>query len=630
MNNKGSSKGNNMSVGKEIGKATWENYKAPFFKWLERKGKEGAKRYSILGKARDAWMKADWGYAQEEYLKYIYEFHSQFHVFGIQGTVELNELSTNVFVLEKPEFKKYSQSEKTTKIGGLKLVFQDNRGKKILVWGEPGVGKTTFLKQITTYAIKNTNLVPLYINIPEWEALGSISEEGLVKYLSEQFSNSGFREGDAFIEYLIDEGNAILLFDGLDEISGDQRKILIRLLEKYSTSKSQVIISCRIDAIQGEIRGYWEAQIASWDAKRIEDFIKKRFPNKQDQDSFLQDLHKNEQLRNIRSNPLLLSILCLFYSSEQGFPKNQAAIYIEATRYLIQRQEQEKRIERDIVWNNITLDKTEDLYAHLAYKSFKQNKLFLNEKDFLEEINIALEHILSKEEAEKIDSSLLLHQLVSQHGIILRRGYNTYSFLHLTFQEYYTASYIVKNITLGTLDELSKHINTFRWHEVFILTSSLLKKKQTKSLFLSIQKQSQQLINNQLFASAQNWVLQKQKKLPQNQVLIGRYVYWYILLTHISPITYTLFVELSHVINYLLKTISRFTSPDTLTQTEISFSANLSNEYIDARVLAYSRALMKSISSFVPFDTSTPFPYHRTKFLDFKFEKDTGVAIQVL
>jgi len=213
------------------GKATWENYKSGFFKYLERKAKEGAKRYKPLGKLRSAWMKIDWGFVAQEYLKYIYEFHSQFHVFGM-GEQKLDELSTNIFLFDKPEFRRHRSSKKAEKINGLKLVFHDERGEKVFVWGEPGVGKTTFLKQISTYAIENTNLIPLFVNIAEWAMLGTLSQDGLLEYLAEEFERSGFENAIVFVEYILEEGIAILLLDGLDEIPPKKRDIVTTILSR--------------------------------------------------------------------------------------------------------------------------------------------------------------------------------------------------------------------------------------------------------------------------------------------------------------------------------------------------------------------------------------------------------------
>ena len=58
---------------------------------------------------------------------------------------------------------------------------------------------------------------------------------------------------------------------------------------------------------------------------------------------------------------------------------------------------------------------------------------------------MSLASILGKESSLEIDSSLILPKLISQHGILSRRGHRTYAFSHLTFQEYYTAKHIVEN-----------------------------------------------------------------------------------------------------------------------------------------------------------------------------------------
>lgn len=462
-----------MSIGKEIGKATWDNYKAPFFKWVERKAKEGAKRYTFLGKVRDAWMKADWGYAEQEYLKYIYEFHSQFRVFGIQETVELDDLATDVFVLEKPEFRKYDQSEKTTKIGGLKLVFQDKRGKKLFVWGEPGVGKTTFLKQILSYAIDNTDKIPLFVNIAEWAATHSLDKEGLLKYITLQFEHCGFSNATIFIEYIIDEGFATLLFDGLDEISNDQRQKVLLLFEQYKGTKSQIIITCRVGATGKHLKGYWEIQIARWDERRVQDFLRKRLTNKESRKKFIEEINdgENKSLNDFKRNPLLLSLLCSVFDAKKGFPKKRTEIYYAATQHLLVERDQEKGnlISRYAVSGALTLAQKEILYEHIAYNFLTKEKTYFSRQELELEIDEILTIFFEKEKTKLFDSQILLQELVSQHGLLARKGYHTYAFSHLTFQEYYTARYIIKN---KSLEKLTVHISNPLWREVFLLVAN--------------------------------------------------------------------------------------------------------------------------------------------------------------
>jgi ABC-type cobalamin/Fe3+-siderophores transport system ATPase subunit len=510
------------------GKATWDNYKAPFFKWLERKAKEGAKRYSLVGKLRDAWMKVDWGYAAQEYLKYIYEFHSQFHVFGM-GEQKLDELSTNVFLHDKPEFRRYDTTERAEKITGLKIVFQDKRGEKLFVWGEPGAGKTTFLKQISTYAIEKTVYIPLFVNLAEWVASDAITYDGLLEHLAKQFERCGFEDSIIFVEYIIEEGNGILLLDGLDEISPERRNILLTILEQCRDSKSKFIVTCRVGAIQTHVTGYWEVQVAGWDYWRINDFIKRRFPEKNLQRKFIEELNTAERrsLQGLTKNPLLLSLICSFYNPEKGFPANRGEIYFEATRHLLQERDQDKRIDREPILAELTLAQKEAFYANLAFVSFSKEQLYFTQQELEQDISRILRSIFEEENPKNTDSGLILPKLISQHGILSRRSHRTYAFSHLTFQEYYTARYIADNVNRGLLKNLSTQVNDSRWREVFLLTASLL--PEATPMFIAMQKAIQaNLANSPGLLVAQNWAIQQAAHIPAYKNNAKRVLYWHL------------------------------------------------------------------------------------------------------
>jgi len=82
-----------------------------------------------------------------------------------------------------------------------------------------------------------------------------------------QFKQCGFDDATLFIDYIIEEGIAILLFDGLDEIKLENQISTITLLNSLGTSKSQVLITCQVDAIQNRFSGFWEVQVANWNKR---------------------------------------------------------------------------------------------------------------------------------------------------------------------------------------------------------------------------------------------------------------------------------------------------------------------------------------------------------------------------
>src|SRR5205085_2088013 len=75
--------------------------------------------------------------------------------------------------------------------------------------------------------------------------------------------------------------------------------------------------------------------------------------------------------------------------------------------------------------------------------------------------------------ALEIDSLAVLKSMETQHGLMVERARQIYSFSHLTFQEYFTARAIVASSEVS-LQQLVRHLTEQRWREVFLLTAQML------------------------------------------------------------------------------------------------------------------------------------------------------------
>jgi predicted NACHT family NTPase len=306
------------------GKYTWEFLEKGFFSFVKRKTNEGVRRFLFVRRLREKLIKIDWGFVAQEYLSYMQEYHSQFHVFGM-GEQKLEDLSTKVFLFTKPEHKREDVFEIPEKINGLKFIFQDERGEKVVVFGTAGSGKTTFLKQIVKHTIEQTNKIPLFVNSAEWALLGTINYKGLLIYLSEQFESCGFKDATTFIDYLLEDGHAVLLIDGLDEMPLEKRNRAIAFLNSYKESKSKIIATCRVDAISGSPTGYSNVGVASWDEIRINSFIEKRFPNKELREKFTKEINdeNSKSFLDFKKKPLIVISIMFFLQCCNWFSQKQ-------------------------------------------------------------------------------------------------------------------------------------------------------------------------------------------------------------------------------------------------------------------------------------------------------------------
>ena len=94
-----------------------------------------------------------------------------------------------------------------------------------------------------------------------------------------------------------------------------------------------------------------------------------------------------------------------------------------------------------------------------------------------------------------LTSEAILKSIEIQHGVLVERSQNIYSFSHLTFQEYFMARYIISSDSQNldkNLKELDEKVTDTSWREVILLTASMLPKADI--LFLKIKEFLSQLI----------------------------------------------------------------------------------------------------------------------------------------
>ena len=127
----------------------------------------------------------------------------------------------------------------------------------------------------------------------------------------------------------------------------------------------------------------------------------------------------------------MLNLICLVFQEKIKFPTNRAILYKDALEILLNKWDEFKGIQRDEI-----------------YPKIDQNELFE-------------------------DSGAVLKAIEAQHGLLVERARNIYSFSHLTFQEYFTASNFVTSFDQQDFQQLVRHITQRSWREVFFVLFTL-------------------------------------------------------------------------------------------------------------------------------------------------------------
>ncbi|MBV7327485.1 NACHT domain-containing protein [Chloroflexi bacterium TSY] len=428
----------------------------------------------------------------DRYKVHLHQLHATTRILGKSEPISLENIYTDVYILDELTAHRRFDIETLKKrfpprsdhlygqerYNGLEVVKQSGN---LFILGKPGAGKTTFLRYIVLQAAKgNLNKFPIFITLKEWS---QTLYTALYYMILKQFDGYGFPHVEPFLDGILRKGEAIVLFDGLDEVNqeGNQRSELTQQLNQFSEQypNTQCLITCRIAASDYQFPHFQEVEVADFTDDQVKTYVDKWFiDNEEKRGAFFREFEKSENrgLKELASVPLLLSLLCLVFDKTMNFPKRRAELYKEALDALLKEWDSSHNIQRDTIYRGLSVELKQRMFADIAAESFEQGNYFLSQEFLKERIEIHLKRRPLADKIGEIDGVQLLKAIEVQHGIFVERAKGIYSFSHLTLQEYFTAKYIVDNEARGTLERLitQEHLVDDRWHVVFLLTASLL------------------------------------------------------------------------------------------------------------------------------------------------------------
>ncbi len=338
----------------------------------------------ILGGAKKAlgwgWNQAQWAMAQDRYDQEIIKQYGEIRIFGQTVPKSLRDIFTDVYVLDKPTaFRRFSPTTLADHIWnedrGLPFRHEErqpgeqllSQGTKFFILGKPGAGKTTFLKRLAVREAQRgrwgqcLGKIPIFVSLKQF-AEADKAGKSLFDFIVDQFAVCHFPGNAApFIEQLLVSGGALLLFDGLDEVTAaeeaqaNQRGQVIKVLEQFARQYSacHIVITCRIAATEYTFDpAFTYLEMSDFAPEQADAFVRNWFWDKSEPDEsanlaqhMLDELDRpeHEGIRDLARNPLLLTLLCLNYAETHSFPARRVEIYEEALDALLKKWDTSER-----------------------------------------------------------------------------------------------------------------------------------------------------------------------------------------------------------------------------------------------------------------------------------------------
>ena len=289
------------------------------------------------------------------------------------------------------------------------------------------------------------------------------------------------------------------------------------LVDRHSDNR--YIASCRVAAYNfGGFKRFKDVAMAAFEDEQIQQFIRNWFQKGQDAETNtanhcweLLNSKDYQAAKELAQTPLLLTLLCVVYDEFQDFPKKRHSLYGEALDVLLRKWAAEKRIQRNLSYQDLSAELELDMLAEIAYTSFVDDQLFFSKDRLIYQIREFLVDNLNA--PSHLNAETMLHEIEIQQGILVERARDTYSFSHLTFQEYLTAKCIVDNNKLAQL--VRDHATEKQWREVFLLVSGLAPgKRGADDLLLTMERQAQTYLANPKLQVMVAWATEAIKHSP--------------------------------------------------------------------------------------------------------------------
>ena len=340
---------------------------------------------------------------------------------------------------------------------------------RMLVYGRPGIGKSTFCKKAAydwSKALKEVLMnfyIFLLIKLRDVCDLEDIRD---VLRASKLLASDGPISVDSLYDYIINNQDKVLLIlDGYDEYSFAKKHSPILAIWKGEQLRDCHVIVTTRQLECDELRGPCDVQLEiqgfkSWERK--ESFAKKILADEENLDDFQLYLEKKD-LEDMAEIPLLLLMLCILWKEKrhEGLPKSRAEIFTQFIQTMLDHKGESQVL---MPFQKVTsTEAREDLsnLGKVAFEALLQDRLYVRCSELPGNISRSFQKL----------SEVGLFQIVNLTSLNPEKG--AY-FIHKSVQEF-LAAWHIKEEVLSIKGESTPSLSKVESFEKIVKMNEVLK-----------------------------------------------------------------------------------------------------------------------------------------------------------
>jgi len=400
-----------------------------------------------------------------------------------------------------PDTEQAALSERLSEPRPVLDLLRENSG--LIIVGDPGAGKTTFLKYLTLKLAAGEEDLGLEVRLPVLVPLSAYANALVERDVRlDDFVASYFHDLGAdlpigsMLEEALKQGGALVLLDGLDEVKDVnlRRTVVERVVDFYTFHRragNRFVLTSRVVGyreVRPTVEGLAECTLVDLGDEEIQEFVDKwtaaleraargstqvaTFEAERERRELLEAVQRNPGVRGLAANPLLLTILALMKRQGVTLPERRVELYDQYVRTLLSSWNRARGLGRPPA-RDLDVVETVRILASLALWMHEASPGvgLVKQGDLLRELGENYRQ-RGETDAERV-AQRFVADVREYAGLLLERGAGQYGFIHLTFEEYLAAVGIAR---LGQreiepiVDILSDHVGDPAWREVALLT----------------------------------------------------------------------------------------------------------------------------------------------------------------
>ena len=374
----------------------------------------------------------------------------------------------------------------------------------LVILGDPGAGKTTFLKYLTVLLALDRGAevgldrrLPVLVPLSAYATALAQHDVSLQAFMGDYYRSRGIDlPVDQLIIRALEQGNALVMLDGLDEVQQlAQRTLVVQRVEEFFDFQrkrgNKFILTSRIvgyRSVRPAADDLKECTLVDFDNDDILLFLEKwtqaleqaakgastatQLAAAEEKAELLFALERNPGVRQLAANPLLLTILALMKRQGVLLPERRVQLYDQYVQTLLRHWNLSRGLDRRVARDLDVLETTRVLAPLALWMQETSPGAGLVKGAALRR---KLEAIYAERHVDDAETAArqLLTDARDYASLLLERGAGEFGFIHLTFQEYLAAIAVAQrgqSDLQPVVDTLAKHIDDARWREVALLT----------------------------------------------------------------------------------------------------------------------------------------------------------------